>query len=311
MSSTRFPENQSGQYFLTEGGVATELMYRWGFDLPEFAIYPLLEIKDSRQAIRALYQQYLDVVAQYQLSALVGGLDYRASPDWAAKLGYSKSSLRDAHLASIQFLRDIAGPYQGDIKQTLFSGYVSPRAEVYGDGASMTIQEAEDYHRVQLMTLKEAEVDLVWAMTFNNPAEAIGVVKAAKQLNLAVAVSFSLNRRHRLSTGSTLADAVKIVDIATESYAEFFSIDNSHPVEFEPAIEEAPWMQRIRCVRPNAVTLDKVAICKPSYWEEGKPAELGQQMADLGQRFPHLDIWGGSRGTSHLHLQEIARHLSS
>jgi len=38
-----FPAPQPGVLYLTEGGQETELMYRHGHDLPEFAMYPLLD----------------------------------------------------------------------------------------------------------------------------------------------------------------------------------------------------------------------------------------------------------------------------
>jgi len=38
-----FPEQQPGVLYLTEGGQETELMYKHGHELPEFAMYPLLD----------------------------------------------------------------------------------------------------------------------------------------------------------------------------------------------------------------------------------------------------------------------------
>ncbi len=77
-----FPVPLPGRYFLTEGGIETEIMYKWGFDLPDFAMFPLLEKRVSAEAIRSMYRRYLDVVARHGHSALIGGFDYRASPDW-------------------------------------------------------------------------------------------------------------------------------------------------------------------------------------------------------------------------------------
>ena len=45
------------------------------------------------------------------MAALMGGLDYRASPDWGALLGYSPAGLADANHKAIDFLRDIAKEY--------------------------------------------------------------------------------------------------------------------------------------------------------------------------------------------------------
>lgn len=304
-----FPAPKGGRYFLTEGGIETEIMYKWGFDLPEFAMFPLLERRDAAEAIRGMYRRYLDVVARHGHSALIGGFDYRASPDWGAKLGYSAQALREANLASIRFLRDMASEYRADIPEALCTGYVGPRGDAYSLNRRTTIEEAEDYHAVQLGTLKEAGVDLAWAVTFNNPAEAIGVVKAARRIGLPVAVSFSLDSSHRLGSGVPLSDAIAIVDEATDAYPSFFSLNCSHPFEFEPALDGGAWTGRIRSIRPNAAKMDKIALCKLGHLEEGDPEELGRLMADVGRRYPHLDIWGGCCGTGHVHLEEIARHL--
>lgn len=39
---TLLPPAGSGEFFLTEGGSETEIMYRHGFELPEFAMFPLI-----------------------------------------------------------------------------------------------------------------------------------------------------------------------------------------------------------------------------------------------------------------------------
>ena len=38
-----FPQQQPGLNYLTEGGQETEIMYKYGFDLPHFAMFPLLD----------------------------------------------------------------------------------------------------------------------------------------------------------------------------------------------------------------------------------------------------------------------------
>ncbi|MFM7535555.1 MAG: hypothetical protein ACKO91_07145 [Acidimicrobiales bacterium] len=43
-----------------------------------------------------MYTRYLDTAARHGFGALIGGLDYRASPDWAGLIGYSPIALADA-----------------------------------------------------------------------------------------------------------------------------------------------------------------------------------------------------------------------
>ncbi len=307
--SNKFPKQQEGVFYITEGGIETEIMYKWGFDMPHFAMFPLLENPASAKIIREMYQRYLDVVAKYGHNALIGGFDYRASPDWGAKLGYSEQSLEDANIGAIEFLRDVAKEYDRQIPESRYVGYLGPRGDAYTGRGAMTIAEAMDYHAVQLSTLKKAKVDLAWAVTFNSPVEAIGACEAAREIGLPLAVSFSLDSHHKLNTGVSLADAIDQVDTQTSGFPEFFSLNCSHPLEFNPALTSESWTNRLRSIRPNAAKMDKISLCKLGHLEEGNPQELGAMMADVRTRYPHMDIWGGCCGTCETHLEEIIRHL--
>ena len=81
-----------------------------------------------------MYTRYLEIAAAHGFAALMGGLDYRASPDWASKLGISSAGLAEFQLRSIQFLRDVARPFEDQIPQILFAGVVGPRGDAYGAG---------------------------------------------------------------------------------------------------------------------------------------------------------------------------------
>ena len=86
---SEFPTQRPGVNYLTEGGQETELMYKHGFELPEFALFPLLDDPSAVGVLKDMYRSYLDTAARHGFGALMGGLDYRASPGWAARLGHS------------------------------------------------------------------------------------------------------------------------------------------------------------------------------------------------------------------------------
>ena len=304
-----FPAQRDGKLYLTEGGIETEMMYKWGFELPQFAMFPLLDNPDAVAAMRGMYRRYLDVAAKHHMSALMGGLDYRASPDWGALLGYSPQSLAEANHRSIAFLRELAGEYVTDIPEILVQGFIGPRGDAYQLNRAITEDEAEDYHSVQLATLKEADVDLAWAFTFNNVPESVGVARAAAKIGVPLAISLTVDDTSKLKSGPSIAEAIEAIDAATERSPAFFSINCSHPVEFEPGIEPGDWIERVRGLRPNASKMEKIALCKLGHLEEGDPVELGQLMGNLARRYPHMDIWGGCCGTGDVHLNEIATNV--
>ena len=307
---TGFPAQRVGTYYLTEGGQETEVMYKHRHDLPEFAMFPLLDRPGAVADIRAMYERYLEMAVRHGFTALMGGLDYRASPDWGAKLGYSREGLAEMQLRAIAFLREVAKPFSGQAPGILFQGLVGPRGDAYSLNRTITAEEAEDYHSIQLETLKRANVDLASAMTFNSTAEAIGVARAAARIGLPLAVYFTLDSTSRLKSGPSLREAIETVDRETgAARPDFYGINCSHPVEFEPALEPGEWTLRIRSFRPNAALMEKQALCKIGHLVDGNPPELGEQMGALARRYPHVDVWGGCCGTWDRHLDHMAGQI--
>ncbi len=305
-----FPEAQPGVQYLTEGGQETELMYKHGHELPEFAMYPLLDDRRAVADLTAMYTRVLEVAATHGLVPMLGGLDYRASPDWASKLGISPEGLADFQLRSIDFLRDVARPFDGQIERILIAGVVGPRGDAYGHDHEITADQAEEYHGVQLQTLEQAGVDVVSAMTFNNIPEAVGLARAAASARLPLSLSFVVDTTGKLRTGPTLGEAIEAVDAqAGDARPDFYGINCAHPVEFEPALQDGPWLGRLRSLRPNASMADKLSLCQIGHLEAGDPAALGAEMGALARRLPHVDVWGGCCGTWDDHLGAIAQNV--
>ena len=310
MMLRRFPETVPGLNYLTEGGQETEIMYKYGFELPEFAMFPLLDQPAAVAELRGMYTRYLDTAAEHGFGALMGGFDYRASPDWAGLIGYSRDALEDMQLRAIGFLREVGEPYRAELPALVYVGIVGPRGDAYTLNDAITAEDAEDYHSTQITTLARAEVDLVEAMTFNSIPEAVGVARAAARAGLPASISFTLDSNHRLHSGPSLKDAIETVDeLAGDHRPAFYGINCSHPLEFLPALEPGDWFQRVRCLRPNAAMMDKISLCTLGHLESGDPADLGRHMGELARRYPHLDIWGGCCGTWDTHLTEIASNV--
>jgi homocysteine S-methyltransferase len=305
-----FPQQRDGIFYLTEGGQETEIMYRHGHDLPEFAMYPLLDDQAGMADLKAMYSRVLDVAAEHGFVAMISGLDYRGSPDWGEKLGYSRSGLADALEQSIAFLRDVAEPYKDQIAEILIGGLLGPRGDAYSLNRSIGAEEAKDYHSFQLEVLKRAGVDFVGAATFNNIPEAVGVARAAARIDMPLNIAFTLDGNHRLKSGPSLKQAVETVDAqAGEARPDFYGINCSHPLEFEPALEPGDWIIRLRSLRPNASAKDKMELCQIGHLEDGDPSDLGKRIGSLARRYPHIDIFGGCCGTWAPHLDEIAKNV--
>lgn len=60
----RFPEWKEGVRYLAEGGQETGIMCRFGHELPEFAMFTLLEKPAAMAQVRGMYERYLEVAAR-------------------------------------------------------------------------------------------------------------------------------------------------------------------------------------------------------------------------------------------------------
>jgi len=309
MATDIFPPSADGRIYLTEGGIETEIMYKDGFELPHFAMFPLLDDPAALAAMQDIWRRSLTVAAETGCCAVMNGLDYRASPDWGELLGYTRDGLASVQHRCIDFLREIAREFEADIEKIYISGTIGPRGDAYSLNRKITAEEAEDYHSVQLATLKEAGVDMAWAMTFNNIPEAVGATKAARTAGVPLAMGLTLDSTCKLKSGPTLGEAIVAIDAQTDAGPDFYACNCSHPLEFEPALDGGPWLERLRCIRPNASAMEKIALCKLGHLEDGDPVELGRQMADVAERLPHMDIFGGCCGTDERHLREIATQV--
>ena len=306
-----FPPRLANKFYLTEGGTETEVLYKWGFKLPEFAMFPLLDDPEADRVVKDIYRRYFDVAAKHGTGMLILGHDYRASPDWGAKLGYSPEELADLQRRTIGFLDSMRREHEDKVTDVYIAGCVGPRGDAYGTGGSISEDEAEDYHAVQLATLKSTPADMAIAITFNNIPEAVGVVRAASKTGLPIGVSLTLTPEGRLRSGPSLREAVEAIEEKTDGAAAWFGTNCSHPLEFAAALsDEGSWLDRLRYIRPNAVKMDKIALCKLGHLEDGDPVELGEQMGDVARRFPMADILGGCCGTDERHLGEIAANVN-
>jgi len=297
-----------GLPYFTEGGTETEIMFRHGFDFEHFCAFTLLDNPKAVTVLRDMYRRLLDVIAQSGGCALIGGLDYRASSDWGALIGLSSGELTDLQLRNIAFLREVSAPYAGQIPDIRIAGILGPRGDAYDLNKTITAEEAEAYHFDQMDLYARNGVDLIWAATINNIPEAVGLSRAAVRAGLPVNIAFTLTSDHRLRSGPSLAEAVLAVDAECEPEArpDSYGVNCSHPLEFYPALEDGDWQGRMRSFRPNAASMDKIALCKLNHLEEGDPEDLGRRMGDLAARFPQADIWGGCCGSWERHLALIA-----
>lgn len=182
----------SGDFFLTDGGIETTLIFLEGQELPDFAAFHLLRTKDGEAALRKYFRTYSGLAARFGTGLVLESATWRASMDWGAKLGYSAREIAEANRRAISLLEETRREFKGNTQKVVISGCLGPRGDGYNPGKTMTAKEAETYHSGQVRVFEDSAADMVTAITMNYVEEAIGITKAAEKVSMPVAISLPL-----------------------------------------------------------------------------------------------------------------------
>lgn len=301
----RLPQLASGP-FLTDAGIETTLIFQDGFELPLFAAFDLLKDEQGTEGLRTYFRRHAAIAKRLGLGFILESPTWRASPDWAEKLGYTGNALDAANRVAIRLMHELRAEFETERSPMVISGCIGPRGDGYDAGKVMSSEEAEAYHAPQIRIYAEEGADQITAITMTNINEAVGVTQAAAAANMPVAISFTVETDGTLPTGDKLGDAIAAVDAATGRGPAYYMINCAHPDHFDGVLK-GEWVKRLGGIRANASRCSHAELDEAIELDAGNPVELGALYADLVARFPNLTVLGGCCGTDHRHIEEIAQ----
>ena len=294
--------------FLTDGGIETTLIFQEGLELPDFAAFHLLSSDEGFAALQKYYATYVALARDFGLGFILESPTWRANPDWGTKLGYSAAQLADANLRAVDLIERFLRESGDGSAPLVMSGCLCRRGDGYIADKPISPESAREYHSQQIGTFASSSADMVCAITMNYVEEAIGIALAAKEAQMPVAISFTVETDGRLPTGQSMKSAICQVDEATSAYPAYFMINCAHPTHFEGiAVEGGDWVGRIQGLRANASRMSHAELNDAPKLDSGNPEELGGQYAQFKSIFPNLNVMGGCCGTDHRHVTHIAR----
>jgi len=296
-----------GDLFLTDGGIETTLIFHDGLELPDFAAYALLKRPDGEAALQKYFRAYAAIAKRSRVGLILESATWRASRDWAERLGHTPGELAELNRAAVRQLEGIRAERQSAETRIVISGCLGPRGDGYSPANLMSVEAAEAYHAEQVRIFADTAANLVTAITMNYVEEAIGITQAARRAGMPVVISFTVETDGRLPTGDTLQTAIARVDATTGAYPAYYMVNCAHPTHFERVLDaQQPWAQRIRGLRANASRQSHAELNEATTLDIGDPVELGREYADLKRRLPRLNVMGGCCGTDHRHVEQIA-----
>jgi S-methylmethionine-dependent homocysteine/selenocysteine methylase len=194
----------------------------------------------------------------------------------------------------------------------VIDGVVGPLRDAYEDSSDeVSIDSARAVYRHQIRTLVEEGVEIISLMTVTNLNEAIAVIEVAKEMNIPVAVSFSLESDGKLLSGLSLENAIQTVDEATDGYTTYFGINCVHPTRILQPLEnmDLEVRQRIGLIRGNASLKTHEELDNSDTLDRGHIPTFVSALKKVLVLLPGIKVVGGCCGTDEEHLTAIAQQL--
>jgi homocysteine S-methyltransferase len=290
--------------FIGDGGLETTMIFREGFELPEFAAFTLLAEPAGREALRRYYGDFIEIAAGHGIGFTLDTPTWRASSGWGEKLGYSVASIADVNREAVELAAEIRAEAEGPGPPIAVCGVLGPEGDGYHPDTVLGEGEAEAYHAPQVEVLAAAGVDMVAAYTLTYAEEAIGMVRAAA--GAPISIAFTLETDGRLPSEEPLGEAIERVDAETAGAATYFMVNCAHPTHFASVIERGgPWLERLGGIRANASRLSHAELDEMDDLDDGDPGELAAEYRALEPQLPALRVLGGCCGTDKRHIAAI------
>jgi homocysteine S-methyltransferase len=302
-------DHVDGRAMLTDSGIETDIIFGEGRDLPGFAVFPLLEDDAGRAILDRYYREHMAVAEEHGMGYVLETPTWRSNPDWGTSLGYTRDQLDALDRDAVAFLAGIQA--SSSAHSVPISGCIGPRGDGYAVGTVMSAQEAREYHAHQIRVFADAGCDLVSVLTLTYAVEGLGIAQAAREVDVPVVLYFTVETDGRLPDGSSLRQAIEMIDGVTDSYVAYYGINCAHPDHIAPAIADGgEWTERIRAVRANASRMSHAELDEAEALDDGDPEELAADYRRLREALPNASVFGGCCGTDVRHVRAIAAALT-
>lgn len=261
---------------------------------------PLIYDTRGREAMRDIYQGYIDIANDAELPFLMCTPTWRTNRQRVTDTGIDEAINIDA----VHFLRELRESRRGGRENIRIGGLIGCKNDCYQPQQALTASAAEAFHAWQIGQLREGGVDFIIAETLPAVEEAIGIARAAESAGLPYFISFVISRDGRVLDGTPLAAAIERVDASTARQPLGYMVNCAYPSFLCAADQPAALFERFTGYLANASSLDHCDLDGAAELKGESVSDWGEAMFDLHRNYG-VKILGGCCGTSAEHLRYL------
>ncbi len=294
------------KFILAEAAVVERLRRNEKIELDEHLVHaPLIFSEAGRAALRAVYQEYIDIAAGSDRPILLSTPTWRTNHERVL----ASKQRQDINVEAARFLQALVAnePRKVTVK---IGGVIGCKNDCYHPAQGLSLHKAKDFHQWQVDELASASVDFLMAVTLPNVEEAAGIAQAMQATGLPYIISFVIGADGKVLDGTTLAAAMAFVDANTAHKPLGYFINCSYPSFLQAqSLAKIP-TGRLLGLQANASSLSHAELEGSKELKSESVADWADLMVQLNTDFG-LKILGGCCGTDSKHLSALVKHKGS
>ncbi len=268
---------------------------------PEIMNAPLIYDDAGKQAMYKIYEKYLNVSKELPIPFVICTPTWRTNKERVMNSSFSLRINQDA----VQFMKEIRSVYGKNQSLIKIGGLLGCKNDCYKPEEGLSAFQAEVFHAWQIESLKEGEVDFLFASTLPNVDEALGIANAMSATSIPYMLSFVINRKGEVLDSTPLHKAVQWIDDNVSNPPLGYLCNCSYPT-FLCAEKQPPELfKRLIGYQANASSLDHAQLEGSNEVKAESVQDWTKDMWDLHEKYG-LKILGGCCGTGTEHLRALA-----
>ncbi|HEX9062468.1 MAG TPA: homocysteine S-methyltransferase family protein [Clostridia bacterium] len=294
---------------LMEGALGERLRreYNIRFD-DNLALAGLIYNTDAKKAMKEIFTQYISIAERYNLPFIMTTPTRRANRERVTKSNFNEKIIED----NVGFLKELRAK---SLTEVFVGGLMGCAGDAYKATKVLSIEDAHEFHSWQANLFRDAGADFLFAGIMPALSEAVGMAKAMESTGLPYIISFMLRSNGKLIDGTTIHNAISIIDKATTRKPICYMTNCVHPIVLKNALSclfnnTNIVKERFCGIQANASPLSPEELDMSRDLKTSDSVDLAFHMMELNKYFAPK-IMGGCCGTDNTHMEEIAKSIKN
>lgn len=296
-------------FILTEGAIAERLKNEFDVEFCKYVNHAGI-IYDCPAILTIIYKQYIEIAQKYNIPIMLMTPTRKVNLE---TIMHSKFSDRSLISDSCAFLNDLRNEYPSFHNKIFIGGLLGCKGDAYQSDEALRIEESYEFHKIQVNIFKRTKVDFLFAGIMPALSESIGMAQAMAESGIPYLISFMIRKEGCLLDGTSLSDAIKIIDTVVKPQPICYMANCIHPLNLKFALENeinlnSQLLKRFLGVQANASTLSPEELNNCGILQQENFDEMNNEICYLIMKY-NFKILGGCCGTNDIFIEKLSERL--